>query len=45
MRRESPQAVANKPQAWEIEAVRSVAKRELRVDVVTGKVLSDRADD
>lgn len=34
-----------KSQAWEIEAVRSGAKRELRVDVVTGKVLSDRADD
>jgi uncharacterized membrane protein YkoI len=34
-----------KRQAWEIEAVRNGAKRELRVDVVTGKVLSDRADD
>ncbi len=30
---------------WEIEAVRERSKRELRVDPVSGKVVSDRADD
>lgn len=34
-----------KRQAWEVEALRNGAKRELRVDMATGKVLSDRADD
>jgi uncharacterized membrane protein YkoI len=32
-------------QGWEVEAIRNGAQRELRVDSVTGRVLSDRADD
>lgn len=31
-------------QTWEVEAFRDGAKRELRVDPITGKVVADRAD-
>lgn len=30
---------------WEVEAIRDRTKRELRVDPITGKVVSDRVDD
>jgi uncharacterized membrane protein YkoI len=37
--------VSFETRTWEVEAWRGNAKRELRVDPVTGKIVFDRADD
>ena len=37
--------VAFERSSWEVEAYRDGSRRELRVDPVTGEVVSDRADD